>query len=143
MKGQRRKLTTFEHSFIQDRANRCCEYCKFPLDFSHDAFHIEHIIPLVHGGTYELDNLAFACDGCNSFKWTFVDCIDPQTGLKTPLFNPRKDEWSEHFTWTEDFSIIQGNTSQGRATVNLLKMNRLGLINVRKALLLYGVHPPM
>ena len=65
MNVKRRKFTAFEQSFIQQRANRCCEYCKFLLDYSHDAFHIEHIIPLILGGTYELFNLAFACDGCN------------------------------------------------------------------------------
>lgn len=143
MKVQRRKLTAFEQSFIQQRANRCCEYCKFPLDYSHDTFHIEHIIPLSFGGTYELVNLALACDGCNSFKWANIEWIDPQTGLKSNLFNPRKDEWSVHFVWIEDFTMIEGLTPQGRATVDLLKMNRLGLKNVRKALRLYGVHPPV
>ncbi len=50
MKTRRRKFTAFEQSFIQQRAKRCCEYCKFPMDYSHDAFHIEHIIPLSFGG---------------------------------------------------------------------------------------------
>jgi hypothetical protein len=143
MKIKRRKFTAFEQSFIQQRAKKCCEYCKFPMDYSHDAFHIEHIIPLSFGGTNELVNLALACDGCNSFKWAYVEWIDPKTGLKSFLFNPRKDEWAEHFIWADDFTTIQGITSQGRATVDLLKMNRLGLINIRKALRVYGVHPPM
>ncbi|MBK6995197.1 MAG: HNH endonuclease [Lewinellaceae bacterium] len=43
---RRRKLSQFERAFIKQRAAGCCEYCKFPFDFSHDAFHIEHIIPL-------------------------------------------------------------------------------------------------
>ena len=142
MNVKRRKFTAFEQSFIQQRANRCCEYCKFLLDYSHDAFHIEHIIPLILGGTYELFNLAFACDGCNSHKWAFIAWIDTQTGVNAPLFNPRKDIWAEHFIWIDDFTIIQGITPEGRATVDLLKMNRIGLVNVRKALRAYGVHPP-
>lgn len=142
MKVQRRKFTAFEQRFIHQRANRCCEYCKFLLDYSHDAFHIEHIIPISLSGTYELFNLALACDGCNSHKWTFVEGLDAQTGFKSPLFNPRKDIWSEHFEWTDDFKMIQGVTPEGRTTVDVLKMNRNGLVNVRKALKLYGVHPP-
>jgi 5-methylcytosine-specific restriction endonuclease McrA len=84
MKIQRRKFTAYEQAFIIQRANRCCEYCKFLLDYSHDAFHIEHILPLILGGTYDLENLALACDGCNSFKWTF-DTLPPS--VKTPIFN--------------------------------------------------------
>jgi hypothetical protein len=141
MKTKRRKLTAFEQLFIRERANKCCEYCKFPVDYSHDAFHIEHIIPLQFGGSYELYNLALACDGCNSYKWAHIKGLDSLTGLKSPIFNPRKDVWSEHFIWTDDFAIIQGITPQGRATVDLLQMNRIGLVNVRKALRAYGVHP--
>ena len=37
--------------YIQERASGYCEYCKFPFDFSHDAFHIEHIIPLHRKGS--------------------------------------------------------------------------------------------
>ena len=141
MKIKRRKLSTFEQSFIQERANKCCEYCKFPLNYSHDSFHIEHIIPLQLGGTNELNNLAFACDGCNSNKWAFIEGKDSISGLSFPIFNPRKDEWSTHFMWVDDFTIIQGITSEGRVTVDLLKMNRKGLINVRRALRAFGVHP--
>lgn len=141
MKIKRRKLNAFEQLLIHERANRCCEYCKFPLKYSHDSFHFEHILPLQLGGTYELLNLALACDGCNSFKWIHIEGMDSFTGLKSPLFNPRKDKWSEHFIWIDDFTIIQGITPQGRATVDLLKMNRTGLVNVRKALYAFGVHP--
>lgn len=142
MKVKRRKLTALEQQIIHQRANKCCEYCKFLLDYSHDAFHIEHIIPLTLDGTYELFNLALACDGCNSHKSVLIEGIDAQTGLKSRLFNPRKDIWSEHFIWTDNFSKIQGITPEGRATVDLLQMNRTGLFNVRKALRVYGVHPP-
>ncbi len=143
MKTQRRKFTAFEQSFIRERAHKCCEYCKFPLDYSHDTFHIEHIIPLILGGLSELFNLALACDGCNTFKWVHIEGIDSLTGLKSSLFNPRKEEWSDHFIWINDFTMVQGITPQGRVTVDLLQMNRQGLVNVRKALKAYGVHPPM
>jgi hypothetical protein len=39
------------------------------------------------------------------------------------------------------FSIVEGITPTGRATVELLKLNRKGVVNLRKALFAYGVHP--
>jgi hypothetical protein len=39
----RRKFTPLEKSCIQERAEHSCEYCKFPMSYSHDSFHIEHI----------------------------------------------------------------------------------------------------
>ena len=138
---RRRKHSTFERSFIQERAAGCCEYCKFPFNFSHDAFHIEHIIPLHRGGSDELENLAFACDGCNSLKWTHIEWPEPESGQRVLLFNPRTEEWSAHFAWSDEFTSVSGLTPVGRATLDLLKMNRPGLVNVRKALRAIGVHP--
>lgn len=135
----RRKFTLFEKTFIQKRARHCCEYCKFPMAYSHDSFHIEHIISLILGGTNELINLALACDGCNSFKWGFIVGFDVLTGTTVPLFNPRQAAWNEHFAWNDDFSVIIGQTATGRATVDLLQLNRSGLVNIRKALAAFGV----
>ena len=36
---------------------------------------------------------------------------------------------------------VEGITLQGRATVELLQLNRKGVVNLRKALFAYGVHP--
>lgn len=137
----RRKYSVLERNFVQERANGCCEYCKFPYKFSHAAFHIEHIIPLQKKGSDELENLAFACDGCNSLKWTYTEWIDPDTKTVVPLFNPRSQKWEEHFVWDHDFITILGLSSVGRVTVNLLQLNRVGLLNIRKALLAIGAHP--
>ena len=93
----KRKFRPFEKAFIQERANNSCEYCKFPASFSHDSFHIEHIIPPQFGGNDELINLAFSCDGCNSNKWIFIEGLDVETNVKVPLFNPRRDIWGDHF----------------------------------------------
>jgi hypothetical protein len=59
-----------------------------------------------------------------------------------PLFNPRIDNWATHFTWSNDFSKMEGTTPVGRATVETLELNRKGLVNLRMALALFGVHPP-
>lgn len=137
----RRKFAPFERTFIQERAYHHCEYCKFPNAFSHDPFHIEHIVPIRLGGDSEMGNLAWACDGCNTNKWGYAEWLDDKTNTKAPLFNPRQDIWQAHFKWSSDFTMIVGLTPIGRVTIALLKMNRLGLVNIRKALLAYGVLP--
>jgi len=38
-----------------------------------------------------------------------------------PLFNPREDDWDEHFELREGY--VRGKTPVGRATVRLLNMN--------------------
>ena len=138
---KRRKYTLVERDFIAHRANGCCEYCKTPHDFSPDTFEIEHIISLFAGGTNELINLAFSCGGCNNRKSSKIKAIDPTSGLIVDLFNPRTDDWEKHFRWQDNFSIIEGITPTGRATVVQLQLNRKHLINLRKALFAFGVHP--
>jgi hypothetical protein len=138
---KRKKFSPSERYFITMRAGGCCEYCKILHDYSPDTFEIEHIIALFVGGTNELINLAFSCSGCNNRKGYKIRGIDPINGAIVSLFNPRTDKWNEHFEWADDFSIVDGITPQGRATVELLQLNRKGVVNLRKALFAYGVHP--
>jgi hypothetical protein len=138
---KRRKFSLVERDFITIRARGCCEYCQILHDFSPETFEIEHIISLFHGGTNELSNLAFSCGGCNNRKSFKIMAIDPISGINVPLFNPRIDNWTVHFQWQDDFTIVEGITEIGRATVVQLKLNRKGLINLRKALFAFGVHP--
>jgi 5-methylcytosine-specific restriction endonuclease McrA len=53
---------------VAKRACNCCEYCLLPERVSFYKFHIEHIRSLKHGGTSNLDNLAYGCPDCNAFK---------------------------------------------------------------------------
>ncbi len=138
---KRRKFTPTERAFVEFRALGCCEYCKIPHDFSPDTFNVEHIISLYEGGTNELINLAFSCGGCNNRKGQKITAKDPISGILIALFNPRTDNWQDHFQWQDNFSTVGGLTSQGRATAELLQLNRKGIINLRKALLAYGVYP--
>lgn len=137
----RRKFALSKRLFIATRADFVCEYCHTPEDFSPDLFNIEHVIPLLHDGTDEDNNLAYACGGCNGNKHGHIAWNDPETGVHTPLFHPRNDKWKEHFSWNEDLTLLLGSTPKGRATIDLPGMNRSGLVNLRKALLAYGAHP--
>ena len=128
---------------VRKRAENICEFCRSQADYSSQPFAIEHIIPVVSGGKTTSGNLAFACQGCNGHKFTHTTGFDPITRRKGRLFNPRKEKWSDHFTWNDDFSLIIAKTSVGRITLHLLKLNREGCINLRNALLAVGKHPPI
>jgi 5-methylcytosine-specific restriction endonuclease McrA len=104
------------------RANDKCEYCKLPQSaLPYATFHVEHSRAKQHGGTDDLGNLALACGHCNRHKGPNLSGIDPVTNQVTLLFNPRDDEWSEHFAVRG--VMIVGLTPVGRATVHVLKMN--------------------
>jgi len=60
-----------------------------------------------------------------------------------PLFNPRKNEWSENFEWSADALSMIGITAIGRASVETLKLNREALVNLREITKLTGEHPPV
>lgn len=126
----------------KERAKGICEYCRSNSSYSESPFENDHIIPSVIAGSDEAENLAFSCRGCNGRKLGFTNGIDPLSGRNIRLFDPRNDDWYAHFSWSADFTLIIGLTGVGRATVNRLALNREGLINQRKVLAAYGVHPP-
>jgi hypothetical protein len=54
---------------VRERAGYRCEYCQLRQEDSPlAALHIEHIVPWIHGGGDDLDNLALACIDCNLHK---------------------------------------------------------------------------
>jgi hypothetical protein len=96
------------------------------------TFHIDHIVARQHVDE-DLDNpnaLCLACNRCNAYKGTNLSSIDPATKATVPLFNPRLDSWSDHFSLHG--GEIVGVTSAGRATVRLLNMNAPQRIELRE-----------
>jgi 5-methylcytosine-specific restriction endonuclease McrA len=91
------EITAQQKELIIQRARGCCEYCWSQLKFSPDPFSVEHIIPLSKGGTYDLENLALACQGCNNRKYNHTEEIDPIDGQLVTLYHPRQQSWSSHF----------------------------------------------
>ena len=138
----RRYISAAKQQQVIDRANRRCEYCKSAMDYTSQPFAIEHITPLAEGGKTTLDNLALACGGCNGHKYTKVEALDPVSQTVVFLYHPRQQRWQDHFGWSADYLKVVGLTEAGRATLNALKLNRPGVINMRKLLLLEGLHPP-
>ena len=127
---------------VAKRANGCCEYCFGQEKFATHRFSMDHIIPPDLGGSNGTENLALSCQGCNNYKHVHVEALDPMTKSMVPLYHPRRDEWEDHFQWNENYTVIIGVTPTGRATTELLRLNREMLVNQRVVYRAYGVHPP-
>lgn len=74
---------------VRQRANRRCEFCRIPEAAFRFSFHVEHGIPLQHGGSDDVNNLGYACPKCNLLKGTNLATIDPLTNEQVQVFNPR------------------------------------------------------
>jgi 5-methylcytosine-specific restriction endonuclease McrA len=94
-------------SLIAEAQGRC-EYCQCWARYATEPFVVEHIVPVSRGGASSLDNLAFACSGCNGHKYNKMTALDPVDGKEVPLFHPRQQRWSDHFGWNEDYTQIVG-----------------------------------
>ena len=122
---------------VTERARHRCEYCRLPQQFVSIAFEIDHIVAVQHGGVTAPRNLALACYADNHHKGPNLAGIDPKTGKRAWLFNPRRQKWDRHFRWAGP--IILGRTPVGRATVMVLQMNEPHRVAQRAALMLEGV----
>ncbi|MEG3973951.1 HNH endonuclease [Microcoleus sp. herbarium8] len=137
------KLTLQLKQEVRSRAKNCCEYCYSQEKFATQTFSVEHIQPLSKGGDRKLDNLALSCQGCNNYKYNKTEGKDPMTGATVDLYHPRQQNWQEHLSWNQDYTLIIGLTPIGRATVEILRLNREGLVNLRRILYAMGEHPPV
>lgn len=124
---------------VYERANGCCEYCRTSEKNTGQTMQVDHIDP---DSGNDLDNLCLSCWNCNNHKRRAVSITDPETGVEVPLYNPRKDNWTEHFAWMEGATILTGLTPVGRATIERLKMNRPALVIARHRWVEGGYHPP-
>ena len=127
--------------FVAGRAGFRCEYCLTPSGLSPSPYSAEHILPRSKGGADLPDNVALSCQGCNGHKAAKTTAIDPARGKSVSLFNPRRDKWEDHFSWTADGTKIVGKTAPGRATVVALHLNRSGLQNLRRLMVIANIHP--
>ena len=137
------RVTSIFKQAVSTRAKNYCEYCRSPGQFATESFTVDHIKPRQAGGETTLDNLAWSCFGCNAHKHTKTEDTDPETGQKAALFNPRQQVWTEHFGWSDDFTEVIGKTPCGKATINALRLNRTGVANLRRLLVMAGLHPPL
>jgi len=115
---------------VRERVGNCCEYCRlrqeqsplFPLQ-------IEHIRPRKHHGGDDLENLALGCIDCNLHKGPNVAGVDPDTGMVTELFHPRRHLWDDHFELRGP--LLVRKSPIGRVTIDVLSMNSYDQVALR------------
>jgi hypothetical protein len=70
-------------------------------------------------------------------EYYHLPAYDPETDELVPLFNPRADNWTDHFLW--EGSVLRGKTPMGRATISLLRNNDPARAEHRRLLMAAGL----
>lgn len=139
----RSRISVAVEQSVRQAAQNRCGYCLSPQRLVMARMEIDHIVPISKGGSDEESNLWLACPLCNRHKGNRTTAIDPETGNSVPLFNPRTQNWFEHFTWSKDGLRIMGLTPIGRATVVALHLDDdPDALFVRSFWVEAGWHPP-
>jgi len=133
------KITKAKRSKIAIRARHRCEYYCLHEEDLFLSFELDHIIAIKHGGSHDLENLAYACPHCNQHKGSDLVTLLDDSPEYVPLFNPRIQLWKDHFSVLEGEIIPKTNI--GRATVKLLQFNSPDLLILRKLLHEVGRYP--
>lgn len=131
---------------VQDRvrtaAKNRCGYCLCLQHYMPDWLQIDHILAHALGGSDEEENLWLACGWCNRHKSFRSSYFDPVSQETVSLYNPRLQNWKEHFQWDDEGVQIFGLTPVGRTTVAALLLNHTLLLKVRRNWVKVGWHPP-
>ena len=122
---------------VRDRAERRCEYCRMPQDCDVQPFQVDRIRAQKHAGANAVSNLAWSCLPCNTFKGPNVAGYDPESDSLQPLFNPRRDDWAQHFRWNGP--LLVGLTPIGRTTIEVLRINQPERVELRRVLIAAGL----
>ncbi len=133
-------LSRSQRQAVRTRAGDCCEYCLLPASAGTAAFHVDHVIPVKHGGSDNIDNLCLACYKCNAHKGHDLVGFDPLTNEITRLYSPRTQTWEDHFQIQIDM-YIEGHTPEARTTVRVLQMNDIDRVENRQILAGLGEYP--
>ncbi len=127
---------------VAAKARHRCGYCLSSEAVIGLALDVEHLMPEALGGPTVEANLWLACSACNTFKGHRISAVDPEGGEAVRLFNPREQDWAEHFLWVDGGVRIAGKTAVGRATVKALRLNRSLVVRARRLWVEAGWHPP-
>ncbi len=130
-------VSTSLRKLVAERARNRCEYCLLPQALAFHMHEPDHIVPIQHGGDTDQDNLALSCMRCNRFKGPNVGSFDPETGDLVAFFNPRKQNWTDHFK-IEDARIVP-LTAEARVTVKMLRFNDEDRVAERKRMIEAGL----
>lgn len=127
---------------VAQTARYRCGYCQTQEPVIGMPLEIEHIVPEALGGDSTESNLWLACPRYNRYKGARTTAADPITGTLVALYDPRRQEWHEHFVWMQAGLIIEGVTPTGHATVDTLQLNNPFIVRARRSWIAVGWHPP-
>src|SRR5260370_116622 len=82
---------------VRERARDRCEYCQLPQACTMLPHELDHIRSKKHHGPTTVQNLCWACAGCNSSKGSNIPGYAHATVHLVSLFNPRQEHLNEHF----------------------------------------------
>lgn len=106
---------------VAKRADYLCEYCLISEQDTILGCAIDHIISIKHGGSSNIDNLAYCCVYCNRFKGSDIGSIILDKKEFFRFYHSRWDNWGEHFKLND--STIEPLTNIGQVTVRILGFN--------------------
>ena len=126
--NQRQSIHKFRAALIEEFENKCA-YCGSKLGLTSqaeiDQFYPRSVYP---DKAYQLDNLLLSCSVCNRNKRDQFP-LD-KDGLPL-LLNTRFDSFSDHIKIDKDGTATH-LTERGKATIDILKLNRRALVEERK-----------
>jgi hypothetical protein len=132
-------MNSATRELVRRRAGYRCEYCRLHrAEYTFFESHIEHIMAKSHEGSDHPRNLCFSCSICNGYQGPNLSGL--VRGRLTPLFNPRTQDWNDHFEWDHTTQI--GRTAIGIATIKVLKLNLRKRVELRGSLFFEGRFPP-
>jgi HNH endonuclease len=120
-------LTASIREQVRQRAQCACEFCGITEVDAGGMLTIDHFQPRSKAGSDALENLIYACIGCNQYKQDYW----PLTEIAPTLWNPRQESASQHFVEQEDGQLT-ALTAIGVFTIKRLRLNRSQLIAARK-----------
>jgi HNH endonuclease len=112
---------------VRQRAQYACEFCGITEVDAGGMLTIDHFQPRSKAGLDVLENLIYACVGCNQYKQDYW----PRTEIAPTLWNPRQESASQHFVEQEDGELT-ALTPTGVFTIKRLRLNRSQLIAARQ-----------
>ncbi|MBK8252936.1 MAG: HNH endonuclease [Polyangiaceae bacterium] len=92
------------------------------------TFEIDHIHPFAAGGKTTFDNLCLSCPTCNRHKGSRL--LSGRS--EAQLYHPRRDNWEEHFEWSNDGGMLIPKTGVGVHTIEALRINRPEMVLLRR-----------
>ena len=125
--------------FVRTRAKSLCEYCLISEEDTYFGCQVDHIISEKHGGSTQESNLAYACSYCNRNKGSDIGSIVWETQQFCRFFNPRADQWANHFR-LNGVSIV-ALTPIGEVTARILDFNHVDRLVERTELAALGQYP--